>query len=260
MIAALEGSVTLPTNAVTVTVDDGYKTFLEYGYPIFRKHNIPTTVYAVSGFVDGRLWLWFDQIEFGLRHTDKTSLRANVGGKEFDLQLGSAQERAAAYEILMGTLKQIPNRSRVDFVCGFGDLCGVEIPPIPPAHCTAMNWDDLRAIVAKGVEIGCHSETHPILSRISDERELSYEICGSKELMEQSLGQPINHFCYPNGHEVDVSEAAARIVRAAGFSSAVTSIPGMNTYSSDPMQLRRVPFDSDLDYRYAIELLAGLHM
>jgi len=42
--AGVRGEVSLPYNAVTVTVDDGYKNYLTDGHPIFKRHRIPTTM------------------------------------------------------------------------------------------------------------------------------------------------------------------------------------------------------------------------
>src|ERR1700681_1119122 len=63
---AIGGEALLPSNAVTVTVDDGYRNFLTNGHPLFKRHGIPTTLFAVAGFADGRLWLWTDQMAFML--------------------------------------------------------------------------------------------------------------------------------------------------------------------------------------------------
>src|SRR5216683_3177979 len=69
--AAIHSKRRLPANALTVTVDDGYRNFLIFGHPIFKKYGISTTVYAVAGFADGRLWLWTDQVAFVLGQTAK---------------------------------------------------------------------------------------------------------------------------------------------------------------------------------------------
>ncbi len=262
ILDALDGVKDLPDNAITITVDDGYRSFLLHGHPVFRRHKIPVTVYAVDGFADGRLWLWPDQIEFGLRYTTRNSIRATFGdGEPLELPLRTPEEKEDAIALLTETLKQVPNHRRVAFLAGLGSLCEVDIPPNPPSGCEAMNWDELRAVASEGVGIGCHSETHPILSRISSRLELESEIRGAKENTEQHLGLPVHHFCYPNGLAADVSEAVARCVREAGFASAVSSSSGFNkTRDADRFHLRRVPMGSSIDPQYGKELLAGLHI
>jgi len=261
MVDALEGRKALPDNAIAITVDDGYRNFLLHGYPILRKNGIPATLYAVAGFSDGQLWLWTDQIEFGLRHATRSSIRAPLGdGDPLELSLRTSEEKAESIFRLTEALKEVSNDRRVAFLAEFGSLCGVDIPRHPPSGCEAMSWDELRAVAADGIEIGCHTQTHPILSRISKQADLETEIRGARQCMEDRLGFDVRHFCYPNGRPVDVGEAAMRCVREAGFASAVTCNYGLNTLEADRFQIRRVPFRSDLDLHYGEELLAGLHM
>lgn len=260
VVDALDGRKTLPYNAATITVDDGYRNFLEYGHPIFRHHRIPVTLYAVAGFADGKLWLWTDQIDFGLRHTRRSSIRAAIAGCEpLELNLATPKERATATVQLTDVLKQVPNDRRTAFLAEFGTLCGVEIPLDPPKGREPMNWDELRGVAAEGVEIGCHTQTHPILSRLSS-RELECETRGAKQYMEERLRLPVRHFCYPNGRPIDVGEAAMRSVKQAGFETAVNCTWGLNTVRAERFQLRRIPFRSDMELGYGKELLAGLHM
>jgi peptidoglycan/xylan/chitin deacetylase (PgdA/CDA1 family) len=261
IVDALDGRKALPDNAVTVTVDDGYRNFLSYGHPIFRRHCIPATLYAVAGFSDGRLWLWPDQIEFALRSTARSSISVQLGpGEALELALGTPEEKADAFTRLTEALKEVSNDRRLAFLAELGGLCGVKIPGHPPSGREAMSWDELRGVASEGTEIGCHSETHPILSRLSNSLDLDREIRGAKEHMERRLGFPVRHFCYPNGRPMDVGEATIRCVKEAGFVSAVTTNPGLNGPDTDRFQIRRVAFDGSLDLRYGEELLAGLHV
>ena len=260
IVDTLEQRKPLPDNAITITVDDGYRNFLLHGHPIFRKHRVPVTLYPVAGFCEGRLWLWPDQIEFGLQHATRGSIRVPIGGELVELPLGTPLEKTDAIGRLTEELKLVPNDRRLAFLAEFGSLCGVEIPPDPPAGREPMNWDELRAVASEGVEIGCHTETHPILSRLPDQLALEHEIRGAKEHLEERLGFAIRHFCYPNGRPIDVGEAAIRCVQAAGFASGVTCTWGLNTIGVPPFEIRRIPFDSTIDLSYGQELMAGLHM
>jgi peptidoglycan/xylan/chitin deacetylase (PgdA/CDA1 family) len=260
IVDALERRKQLPDNAITITVDDGYRNYLLHGHPVFQKHRLPVTLYPVAGFCEGRLWLWPDQLEFGLQHATRGSIHAPIGGELVEVPLGTPLEKTAAFERLVEVLKEMPNGRRLAFLAELGSLCGVEIPADPPAGCEPMTWDELRAVASQGVEIGCHTETHPILSRLPDEIELQREIRGAKEHMEERLGFAVRHFCYPNGRPVDIGEAAIRCVRQAGFASAVTCSWGLNTIGVPPLEIRRVPFVNNIDLHYGQELMAGLHM
>jgi peptidoglycan/xylan/chitin deacetylase (PgdA/CDA1 family) len=261
IVDAASGNAALPDYAVTVTIDDAYRSYLTWGHPVFRRHKIPVTVFAVAGFSDGRLWLWPDQIEFAFEHTDRTSVRAEVQpGKLLDLDLSTPASRSAATSRLNEALKLVPDEARLAFIANLESLTGVGIPPYPPANRAAMTWDELRAIAADGVEIGCHTETHPILSRVASHEKLEREIRGAKEFLESRLWLPVNHFCYPNGRAIDIGAAATEMVRQAGYASATTTTWGMNPPRADPMAIRRLPFSGDTSPEYATELLAGMHL
>jgi peptidoglycan/xylan/chitin deacetylase (PgdA/CDA1 family) len=259
IVDAIEHRKPLPDNAITLTVDDGYRNFLLHGHPIFRRHRLPVTLYAVAGFCEGRIWLWPDQIEFGLQHATRGSIRVPIGGELVELPLATPLEKNDAIGRLTEALKVMPNGRRVAFLAEFGSLCGVEIPPNPPGGREPMTWDELRAVASEGVEIGCHTETHPILSRLPDRLELEREIHGAKEHLEERLGFAVRHFCYPNGGPIDIGEAVIRCVREAGFVSAVTCIRGLNTIGVPPFEIRRIHFDGAFDLYYGRESLAGLH-
>ena len=258
---ALEQGKELPDNAIAVTVDDGYRSFLLHGHPVFRRSRIPTTLYAVAGFAAGRLWLWPDQIEFGLRHTARNFIAVSVGDSQtLELALGTPEQKTDAIFRLNESLKEVRNEQRIGFLADFGRLCEVEIPLSAPGGREAMNWDELRAVAAEGVEIGCHTETHPILSRLSNPLELQSEIRGAKDHLEERLGFAVRHFCYPNGRPIDVGDAAIRCVREAGFASAVCGSWGLNTIRAERFEIRRIPFNSDIDLQYGLERMAGLHL
>ena len=259
--AAIHSKRRLPANALTVTVDDGYRNFLMFGHPIFKKYGIPTTVYAVAGFADGRLWLWTDQVAFVLGQTAKRGFSVEVKkGKAVDLDLSSATSRSHAARSLCEELKEVPNQQRLEFLSGFASLCKVEIPPLPPAERRALSWDEMRALAADGVEIGCHTDSHPILSRLEDQAELEREIRGAKEVMEARLNRRVDHFCYPNGREVDISEAAVACVREAGFASSVTCTFGLNTLQANPLRIMRLPVEAGQKVEYTAEVLIGFHL
>lgn len=72
--------------------------------------------------------------------------------------------------------------------------------------------------LAKDVEIGAHTMTHPRLHRVSDD-EAQRELVGSKRYLERLLKRPVTTFCYPGG---DYYPRHARMAAEAGFTYART--------------------------------------
>ena len=99
-----------------------------------------------------------------------------------------------------------------------------------------LSASQVRSLSALGVEIGCHSETHPYLPDVDDAR-LHDETAGAKDRLEQIAGIPVEHFSCPGGRW-DRRVVAA--VKAAKFRSMATSRTGMNFAGTNPLGLARV--------------------
>ncbi len=119
----------------------------------------------------------------------------------------------------------------ISFDDGWGDQFAYAFPLLKKHHYPAtffvftnavgrrgfLSWNELRALVAAGMTIGSHSESHPFLTRISDPAALWNEIDGSKQILEQRLGISINEFAYPFGA---YDPAVVAMIRKAGYRSA----------------------------------------
>lgn len=89
---------------------------------------------------------------------------------------------------------------------------------------TFMSWQDAGDLVARGHEIGSHTLSHPVLTRLRPAA-LAREVTTSKARLEERLGITISTFAYPYGAQNDrVVEAVA----TAGYQTAVSTISGMN--------------------------------
>ena len=92
------------------------------------------------------------------------------------------------------------------------------------------------------IELGTHTRFHPMLPRLSLERQRE-EIVSSKHELDGILGRKIEGFAYPNGR---ATPDAKRIVREAGFSYACTSLHDVVRRGSDLHELTRF-WQKDVD-------------
>ena len=94
------------------------------------------------------------------------------------------------------------------------------------------------------ITIACHSISHPFLSECSLS-EQEREILGSKRLLEEITGKPIDTFAFPTG---DYDENSIQLVEQAGYKAAFAvdrlklgalrfEIPRVGLYASDPSYL-----------------------
>jgi len=98
--------------------------------------------------------------------------------------------------------------------------------------------DEVRLMLASGlVELGSHTVTHPNFLRLCRE-ERETELRDSKWELESRFGVAVNSFAYPFGL---FSEEDPELVRAAGYTSAVTTEAGIETgLAKRPFTVRRV--------------------
>jgi peptidoglycan/xylan/chitin deacetylase (PgdA/CDA1 family) len=78
-----------------------------------------------------------------------------------------------------------------------------------------MRWNEVRQVANSGISIGCHTATHPFLSRLSP-TELEEELRTSRSAIEQQIGKPVDTFAYPYGDSTpQVREAVGHHFRIA---------------------------------------------
>lgn len=75
---------------------------------------------------------------------------------------------------------------------------------------------EIKRMLKSGVELGSHTVTHSLLTRISQDQALS-EIVDSKRMLENMFDEKISKFCYPRGYANAWIETA---VEQAGYKSA----------------------------------------
>ncbi len=238
-VSAIRSGGPIPERAVVVTVDDGYRDFLERAFPALSSHGIPATVFLTTDLPDRKTWLWVDQVSHCVRNARVRELAASIGDPQtWKFDSDGARERAALS--IKEALKKVSDQERVDWLKKLPGLLRVELPDRPPPSYAPLEWDDVRFLSTRGVEFGAHTRTHPILSRLERHEQLESEICGSKTRIEAETQARVRHFCYPNGHRADYTASAIEIVKDAGFESAVTAGQGVNHSGADVFELRRI--------------------
>jgi len=103
--------------------------------------------------------------------------------------------------------------------------------------------DQLRAMVAAGIEIGSHTRTHPNIGEISDPEVLRDEMVTSRDELSALLGTPIDWFAFPYGQAQHMSAQAFRVARRAGYRGVCSAYGGYNFPGEDSFHLQRIHGD-----------------
>jgi len=239
LLALLAGGEPPPPRAVVLTVDDGYRDFLEHAYPLLSRYEVPATLFVVSKFSQGDFWLWIDRLRYAFEHTDASELRIMEGDAWVRVGLETAGARLTAWRHAANRCKRLSDVERNAYVADCERQLGVQLPISPTGTYAPLLWPDLRSLDPQLVEIGSHTRTHPILSTCTD-AVVTQEIQQSKREIEAALGRPVASFCYPNGMPEDIDARAISAVAEAEYTGAVVAYGGLTGQEVNRFTLPRL--------------------
>jgi peptidoglycan/xylan/chitin deacetylase (PgdA/CDA1 family) len=187
------------------------------------------------------------------RWEDELAVRPETLVRQIELLLGRGHRAASASEVAVGRgrllhvtfddafrgiVDVVPALERLGvpatvFACsGLAEgglaFCAFDrAHAVPPSddELRTQDWDGLRALAERGVEIGSHTVSHPHLTELA-ESELDRELRESRERVESELGRPCRFLAFPYGeHDARVRAATQRAGYEAAFALPGTSKP-----------------------------------
>jgi peptidoglycan/xylan/chitin deacetylase (PgdA/CDA1 family) len=224
----------IPDVAV-VTFDDGYAGVHELAFPVLRDLRIPATVYVPTGYIGTRRRLPHDRLFASLSELARRRILPEAAGLPAQLQ---RQLDSCAREGVATTLDRLIARLPHDTLGAVADALerrvGMREQDLP-ALTRLMDWEDLRAMRAGGVDVGGHTVNHVALANVTLAHAQA-EIEGCRDHIRRELGESPRHFAYPNGYHTPRIRA---VLHAAGFTSAVTTEDAENRRDGDLFTLKR---------------------
>ncbi len=238
LLAWLAGRGTLPDHPMLITFDDGYRDNYQVALPVLRNRDLPAVVFVASDCIENRRPFYWDLAAYCFNHTGQSSLAIpNVG--RFDWT--DEKECDLCRRGLLQALKQLPEQQKRRIVEQLPQALNVDVPDDAFSD-LYMDWEQVRALTAAGVDIGGHTRSHPILSRIPLDQ-AHREISESKQRIEAEIGKPLRLFAYPNGRSEDFNTELEQLVKNIGFNAAFSLIPGpvsLKTVRKNPFSIRRI--------------------
>lgn len=243
---------TLPARAACITFDDGYADNFTNALPILQKHSLTATFFIATAYLNGGR-MFNDTIIEAIRRCDTGEIDlTSLGLDKYDVS--TPQAKRLAIGAILPQVKYLPPAQREETVAELARRAtDVALPDD-----LMMTTKQLKALHAAGMEIGGHTDHHPILARLND-TEAKAEIAIGKTRLEAILGFPVRLFAYPNGKPgTDYRPEQATIVRELGFEAAVSTQHGTSSQATDPYQLARfTPWDTKSS-AFAMRLLRNL--
>lgn len=225
---------TLPPAAVCITFDDGYRNNLDVATPVLRRRGLPATVFVMQNAIESGI-MWNDLVIEAVRQAPATMDLSMVG-----LGTVALPPVAARAPFLLRILEAFKYQSLQERWSNAYELYQ-RVASAPPPR-LMLNEDELRNLVAAGIDVGGHTVNHPILAKLP-ETDARREIVDGAEWLARVVGRRPVSFAYPNGRPGrDFGEAHMRIAREADFGLAVSTEWNCAIRESDPFALPRVSF------------------
>lgn len=231
----------LPSRACAITFDDGYADNFDVALPILREFRLPATVFVATGFLDGGR-MWNDTVIEAIRRSPLPSIdlvgtpAARLGCLQLD---GDHIVRRRLIDSVIRSIKYLEHAERLEWVQALAERSAAELPTD-----LMMSSMQVQQLYGAGLQIGAHTDSHPILARMKRSA-AKREIARGKERLEALLGDRVDLFAYPNGRPAqDYSEESVEVVRELGFQGAVSTAWGTARAGCDFFQIPRfTPWD-----------------
>lgn len=231
---------------VTLTFDDGYRNNLTVLAPILKELGIPFTVFVSTFHIDsGERFATFIARAV-VMHESLSRLSVPEVGLDFPLksihqrkrvskELSCRLKHANVGLVKLVTARLVQHLSSADYHL----LCRNYEADAP------MTWEEVARLQSQyQCTIGSHCLDHIICDAFQDSEEIRRQICQSKTIIEEKLGQPCHYLAYPNGNACAEALEASRL---AGYRLAFTTDNRRLTPTVSPYAMPRYGVNFDLN-------------
>ncbi|MCC6491844.1 MAG: polysaccharide deacetylase family protein [Pirellulales bacterium] len=256
--AALYGDTSLDDDRLLVTFDDGYRDNRTLAAPILRSHGISGLVFIATGFIESSQRFWWVELNESIRALNERSLAdacelcngsSHISAHLHEGQLGSHAGRRQLRIGVASVLGSLPEAKRQAELGALTEAAG----PGDEETLPLLTWDEIRDMQGEGFQFGAHTVSHPLLSRLPDDR-LESEVRDSAAAIAAQVGADPGAFAYPHG---DVDDRVKQSVQAAGFEAAYAANPGVATPGkTDVLRIPRIQLYADDPARLTIMIVA----
>jgi peptidoglycan/xylan/chitin deacetylase (PgdA/CDA1 family) len=240
---------------MVLTFDDGYHDNYTHAFPLACKLKVPITIFLNPAYIENERYFWWTEGDYLVQHAAVDQVM--VDGMSY--QLDQPEGRKALTKMIFDRschAKSVAEREA--FLEMMREV--LEVPSaVPPGEEVALRWAEIQEMQESGwVSFGGHTMHHPVLGYLADPVEVEREVIECRRVIEQQLGHPVRTFAYPFGKAEHYGEEGLRAVGKAGFSWALTTIYGINTPQSDPLQLHRVVGEAGRHWLLVAARISGL--
>lgn len=222
--AAVAGAAPLPDNPVLITFDDGYRDNHDLALPLLRRHGVPATFFVTTGYIQAGRLPWWDRISYVVRRSAQATLTLGYP-RALQLDLSGPPQRAQSKRALLRLVKQEVGLDLPRFLAELSQAAAVEVDEAELARGLFMDWEQVAALQAAGMDIGAHTHSHRVLQTLTL-AEAREELVAPRAELAQRLGRAPRAIAYPVGRPLAPESGLPALVREAGYEIGFTFVPG----------------------------------
>jgi peptidoglycan/xylan/chitin deacetylase (PgdA/CDA1 family) len=234
----IHGKVSTKDTCVLITFDDGYRDCLDLALPVLNRHNAKAVFFIVSQYAEHQPTPWWDQVAFQAKQARGKSIVLNyphkieISFRENHFDRGLKQ--------LLDLYKSPATLDAAKFMDELTQSVGA--PQKSHNERLLLNWNEAKLMRSEGMEIGLHSNSHDVMSKLTEVDQLN-DIKSGLELMQQRMGFSPRMFAYPDGKASSFTDGTSQIVKSLGFEVAFSFYGGCNRLpASNPHNILRTSF------------------
>lgn len=215
VMEAVHGSGTLPDYAILLTFDDGLRNNFVNAAPILEQFGLPALFCVTTSMVDTGCLLWTHELYERILSWNHAVLPMPDNLTETRVP-GTFECRTMLASRIRELCKRIPDAARCAYLERLRGGAELSMPDACRELYEVMTWDEVRELVSRGFEVGSHTVSHPILTRLS-RQQVARELAESKARIEDVVGRACFSIAYPNGGRADVSASVVGDASKAGY-------------------------------------------
>jgi peptidoglycan/xylan/chitin deacetylase (PgdA/CDA1 family) len=212
----LEANRSTKKKFVIFTFDDGYKDNLQYAYPVFKRYNIPLTIYVTCAIPDRKAIIWWYILEDLILKYDRVKYSFSDG--TIDMTCYSQRAKEKAFNRIRQLITSLNHENLEPELEKFFGKFGYDIHT--ERRDMGLTWNDVADMAQESlVTIGAHTLNHFNLRNLTEEQSF-HEILESKNILQQKIKVPVKHFSYPFG---EFKTRDVDLVKQSNFLTATTT-------------------------------------
>ena len=228
----------LPPKTVVITIDDGFKATLDIAAPLFKKYDLPATVYVTSYHALKETPIFRLTVLYIAWKDDAEKVRSLL----YSL-LDLTDDGSPIMDAVRHAENHLSEVQRVEICRTLAAAVNVDYEQlVADGLMSLMNKQQIEDILTYGVDVQLHTHRHFLPKT---ENEIASELQDNRDYLEPLVGKTLEHFCYPCGYWEQ--EQLAPLAKC-GIKTATTCEPGMNSPETHPLALKRFLDHEDIEF------------